>query len=201
MHGTPRGILCAQAEALKLPLLTIDQPWPASNAVYERSFRATLDQVAAEGVTHIAFGDLFLADVRRYRERLLEGTGVEPLFPLWGRVTADLANEMIAGGLCARVTTVDLAKLGAEWLGANFDEAFLGALPEGIDPCGEHGEFHTVVYNMPGFGSELELEGRTDLPRLSCQDQDQDQDRGQSQGQAERDSVEGFAYWWPRLTV
>lgn len=153
-HGVPRVVVEAQARAAGLPLQAVELPWPAPNAVYEAAVRAALARAHDGGATHVAFGDLFLADVRAYRERLVEGTGLEPLFPLWDPPggTAALAREMIAGGLEATVVSVDAGRLGASFAGRPYDAALLSALPDGVDPCGERGEFHTVCTAGPMFG-------------------------------------------------
>ena len=153
MHGVPRAVVSAQAEAAGLPLRTVALPWPASNAVYERAARAALAEAQGGGATHVAFGDLFLADVRAYRERLLAGTGLEPLFPLWDPPggTAALARAMLGGGLQATVVSVDTARLGPSSAGRPFDDAFFRDLPGGVDPCGENGEFHTVCTAGPMY--------------------------------------------------
>lgn len=148
MHNVRRELVQAQAEAAGLPLRVVPLPWPCPNAAYEAALRAAFAQArAAQGITHVAFGDLFLEDIRRYRETLLEGTGLTPLFPLWGLPTDALARQMIAGGLRARLTCVDAARLPAGFVGRSFDEAFLRDLPPDIDPCGEAGEFHTFAYD------------------------------------------------------
>jgi len=158
MHGTRAQVLKKQAEAAGLPLWVVPLPWPCSNEVYERLMGEACARAVAEGVDAVAFGDLFLEDVRAYREKRLEGTGLEPLFPLWGIPTDALARTMIAGGLKARVVCVDPRKLPAELAGREFDEAFLSDLPAGTDPCAERGEFHTCVYAGPMFARPLELE-------------------------------------------
>ena len=157
MHGTRRTVLGAQAEAAGLPLWVVPLPWPCSNEVYEERMRAVCERAVSERVDAMAFGDLFLEDVRAYREKRLEGTGLEPLFPLWGIPTDELARTMIAGGLRARVTCVDPRKLPAELAGREFNEALLAELPAGADPCAERGEFHTCAYAGPMFGRALEL--------------------------------------------
>ena len=153
MHGVPRALVAAQADSVGLPLLPVRLPsWPCPNAEYEAATAGALTHArAAWGVTHAAFGDLFLEDVRAYRERQLAGTGLAPLFPLWGLPTAALAREMVAGGLRARLTSVDPRALPPEWAGRAFDAALLDALPPGADPCGERGEFHTFVWDGPMF--------------------------------------------------
>jgi diphthamide synthase (EF-2-diphthine--ammonia ligase) len=143
MHGLRLELLRRQAEATGLALHVAEIPTPCPNEVYERAMRALVDQALADGVRAMAFGDLYLEDIRAYRERNLAGTGVEPIFPLWGFDTAALARDMIAGGLRARVVCVDPRALPAELCGRLFDETFLRDLPPGADPCGEHGEFHT----------------------------------------------------------
>src|SRR5262245_29034925 len=146
MHSTRRALVEMQAAAAGLPLTAIPLPWPCSNAEYERIMKGVCEQAVAQGVTAIAFGDLFLVDIRAYRERQLKETGLEPLFPLWQMPTTELAREMIAAGLRARLVCVDPAKLAAEFVGRDFDERLLVELPPGIDPCGENGEFHSFVY-------------------------------------------------------
>ncbi len=155
MHATRMAILEAQARAAGLPLRVIPLPWPCPNEVYERKMRQALEAALAHGATHVAFGDLFLEDVRAYREKQLEGTGLEPLFPLWGEPTARLAREMIEAGLEAVITCVDPKKLPREFAGRKFDQAFLADLPDGVDPCGENGEFHTCVLAGPMFRERL----------------------------------------------
>src|SRR5919106_1336764 len=152
MHAVRRTLLQAQADAAGLPLHVINIPWPCSNQQYEAVMKTAVDQFVRDGVTHVAFGDLFLEDVRRYREERLAGTGLTPLFPLWKtKSTADLAREMIAGGLKAYLTWVDPRKLDRSFAGRAFDPALLDYLPPGIDPCGENGEFHTFVWDGPMF--------------------------------------------------
>jgi uncharacterized protein (TIGR00290 family) len=158
MHRVRRSILRAQAVAAGLPLDEILLPDPCSEEAYAAAMRAFVDRTLARGVTHIAFGDLFLEEVRGYREQRLEGTGLQPIFPLWGSDTAALAEEMLSGGLQARVASVDLGKLGAAFLGRAFDRNLLDDLPEGSDPCGEYGEFHTVVTAGPMFARSLSLD-------------------------------------------
>ena len=151
MHGVREDILRAQAGAADLPLRTIPLPWPCTNEIYEARLRVAVEQAVADGFTHVAFGDLFLEDVRKYREDRLAGTGLTPLFPLWGLPTPALARDMIAGGLRARLATIDPRVMPRELIGAEFDEALLAALPASVDPCGERGEFHTCVTAGPMF--------------------------------------------------
>lgn len=165
MHGVRRGILDAQARALGLPLIVVPLPDPCSNEVYEARMRTALDRLAAEGIHDIVFGDLFLADIRAYRERQLDGTGIMPHFPLWLRDTHALARDMITAGLEAFVVTLDPAQVPPDLVGSRFDEAFLAALPGGVDPCGENGEFHTVVAASPGFAAPLALEAGITVER------------------------------------
>ena len=156
MHAVRRALLEAQADAVGLPLYAIDIPWPCSNADYERCMGAAVQRVAADGFTHVAFGDLFLEDVRQYREARLAGTGLTPLFPLWkSKPTADLAREMIDHGLRAWLTCVDPRRLPASFAGRAFDAALLDDLPEGVDPCGENGEFHSFAWDGPMFSRPL----------------------------------------------
>ena len=149
MHAVREELLDQQAEAVGLPCRKVHIPWPCSNELYEREMMQALDAARAEGVEYVAFGDLFLADVRRYREKQLACTGIEPLFPLWLRDTTQLAREMLDAGLRATVTCVDPRCLDRTFAGRSFDGAFLGALPGGVDPCGERGEFHTFVSAGP----------------------------------------------------
>lgn len=157
MHGVRHSVLLAQAREAGLPLFAVQLPHPCSNEVYEERMAGAVAQATAESFTHVAFGDLFLEDVRRYREERLAGTGLAPLFPLWGKPTHELGLEMIRGGLEARLTCVDTRVLDASFAGRTYDEALLKALPGGIDPCGERGEFHTCVTAGPMFENRIDL--------------------------------------------
>ena len=159
MHAVREALLDAQAAALGLPCRKVRIPWPCPNDAYEREMAAAVAEARAAGVTRIVFGDLFLADIRAYREERLAGTGVAPVFPLWGRETALLAREMIAGGLVATLTCVDPRRLDRALAGRPFDAALLAALPAGVDPCGENGEFHTFVSAGPMFRAPLDVVG------------------------------------------
>jgi uncharacterized protein (TIGR00290 family) len=158
MHGTRHAVLEAQAAAAGLPLWIVPLPWPCSNEIYEQRMRGACDRAIGEGVDTIAFGDLFLRDVRAYRETQLKGAGLEPIFPLWDLPTDGLAREMIAGGLRARLVCVDTKQLPGSFSGREFNEALLADLPAEIDPCGERGEFHTCVYDGPMFQRPVQLE-------------------------------------------
>jgi uncharacterized protein (TIGR00290 family) len=158
MHSTRRSVLESQAEAAGLPLWVVPLPWPCSNEIYEQRMAEACRRAVDEGVEAVAFGDLFLADVRAYREEKLKPTGLEPLFPLWKIPTHELAWTMIAGGLRARVVCVDPKKLPVTFAGREFDETFLNDLPPGTDPCAERGEFHTCVYAGPMFSAPLDLQ-------------------------------------------
>jgi uncharacterized protein (TIGR00290 family) len=149
MHGVRRELLRAQLGAAGLAPVTVEIPYPCSNAVYERAMEAAVSRARADGITHMIFGDLFLEDIRAYREKQLQGTGVTPVFPLWRRPTDRLAREMIESGVGTYLTTVDLNKLPASFAGRRFDAALLAELPAGVDPCGENGEFHTFVAAGP----------------------------------------------------
>jgi uncharacterized protein (TIGR00290 family) len=151
MHAVRRRLLLAQGEAAGLPVTVVPIPYPCPNEVYEAAMAAALDGARAQGVEAVAFGDLFLEDVRRYREERMGPTGLKPLFPLWGRPTAALAEEMIAGGLRARLTCVDPKAVPAALAGRAFDRALLSELPPGVDPCGEKGEFHSFAWDGPMF--------------------------------------------------
>lgn len=157
VHGVPHGLVRAQARALGLPLHVVELPWPCPNEVYEARTADVLAAARRAGVGRLVFGDLHLRDVRAYREAALAGTGVRPEFPLWGRPTAQLAREAVGCGLRAVVTAVDPARVPAELVGRWFDERFLDELPPGVDPCGEHGEFHTFVVDGPGFAAPVDV--------------------------------------------
>lgn len=157
MHAVRADVLQAQADAAGLPLLTIPLPWPCSNEIYEQRMAAAVESAVAQGFTHVAFGDLFLEDVRRYREDRLARTGLAPIFPLWQAPTAALAEEMIAAGLQARLTCVDRRVMPATFAGRSFDAALLRDLPPEIDPCGERGEFHTCVVAGPMFSRPIDV--------------------------------------------
>lgn len=151
MHATRRSILESQAAAVGLPLQVIPLPWPCPNGVYESRMREAIELARGRGVTHVAFGDLFLEDIRSYRVEQMRGTGIDTLFPIWGERTGTLARRMIEGGLEAVVTCVDARKLPRTFVGRRFDHAYLDDLPAEVDPCGENGEFHTCVLAGPGF--------------------------------------------------
>ena len=158
MHAVRRALLEAQASAAGLPLHVVNIPWPCSNAEYEARMGAAVAGFVRDGFTHVAFGDLFLEDVRRYREERLSGTGLTPLFPLWKTMpTSTLAREMIASGLRAYLTCVDPRKLDASFAGRAFDDALLADLPATIDPCGENGEFHSFAWDGPMFRHPLDV--------------------------------------------
>jgi uncharacterized protein (TIGR00290 family) len=151
MHATRHGIVEAQARAAGLPLHVVPLPWPCSNEFYERAMREAIEDGLRRRATHVAFGDLFLEDIRAYRIRQFQGSGLEPLFPIWHEPTGELARRMIDGGVEAVVTCVDPKKLPRSFCGRRFDHAFLDELPQGVDPCGENGEFHTCVLAGPMF--------------------------------------------------
>jgi uncharacterized protein (TIGR00290 family) len=158
MHSTRRALLEAQAETAGLPLYTVPLPWPCSNDHYEAAMSAACTAARERGIEAVAFGDLFLEDVRRYREEKLAGTGLTPVFPIWGLDTRRLAEEMIGAGLRARIVCVDPRRLPAEFAGRAFDAEFLRDLPAGADPCGENGEFHSVVYAGPMFREAIRID-------------------------------------------
>jgi uncharacterized protein (TIGR00290 family) len=155
MHGTRRELVEMQAEAAGLPLIKAPLPWPCSNVDYEAAMKKVCDQALAEGVSAFAFGDLFLADIRAYREQQLNGTGLEPLFPLWEIPTARLAKQMIDGGLRAKLVCVDPKQLDPKFTGREFDLQLLSEMPPAVDPCGENGEFHSFVYDGPMFSRPI----------------------------------------------
>jgi uncharacterized protein (TIGR00290 family) len=157
MHAVRRSLVECQAERIGLPLWPVELPWPCSNAEYEERMSALCRRAIGEGITAVAFGDLFLEDVRNYRERQLQGTGLEPLFPLWNIPTRALALDMLAGGVKAKITCVDPSKLAKTYAGRDYDQELLDSLPPGIDPCGENGEFHTFVHSAPVFSRPIEV--------------------------------------------
>ena len=157
MHAVRRSLLDAQARSIGIPLWPVPLPWPCSNEDYENIMAEVCRQAKAEGIECVAFGDLFLPEVRAYRERQFEGTGLTPLFPLWGLPTDALAREMLAGGLQARITCVDPKVLPPTFAGREFDQALLADLPAGVDPCGEKGEFHTFAYDGPIFREPIPI--------------------------------------------
>ena len=158
MHGVRHELLRQQAAALGLPLQVIELPHPCSNEIYEQRMGGAVQQAVQGGVQVVIFGDLFLEDIRAYRERQLAGTGLEPVFPLWGADTRALATRMLDAGVVATLTCVDLAKLPIDLVGRRWDASLLAELPKGVDPCGEHGEFHTFVSDAPGFRAPIEHE-------------------------------------------
>ena len=158
MHGVSRAVLEAQAASAGVPLRVVAIPHPCSNEIYEARIREAVASAVTEGFTHAAFGDLFLEDVRQYREDRLAGSGLRPLFPVWGIPTPALAGQMLDGGLRARLACVDTRVLDESFAGREWDQALLRELPAGVDPCGEHGEFHTCVYAGPMFTQPLALE-------------------------------------------
>ncbi len=157
MHGVRVALLRAQAAAAGLPLIELELPSPCSNEHYEAVMGKALAAAQADGVEAVAFGDLFLEDIRRYREEKLRPTGLRPLFPLWGIPTRTLAEAMLQGGLRARLTCVDPRRLDRSFAGRDFDAELLAELPEGVDPCGENGEFHSVAYAGPMFSAPLPI--------------------------------------------
>ena len=157
MHAVRVELLQAQADALGLPLWQIPIPSPCPNEVYERAMAAAVKRAVDEGFTHMAFGDLFLEDIRRYREERLAGTGLTPIFPLFGVDTTKLAREMVAGGLRARLTCVNPKVIDAKFAGRDFDASLLDELPPSVDPCGERGEFHSFAYAGPMFSTPIAI--------------------------------------------
>jgi uncharacterized protein (TIGR00290 family) len=149
IHGLRQELLAAQLQAAGLPATIVRIPYPCPNEVYEREMAAAMQQAKEQGISHVVFGDLFLEDVRAYRESRLKPTGITPVFPIWRRPTAALARDMIESGVDARLVCVDLKKLPASFAGRRFDEQLLAELPPGVDPCGENGEFHSFVAAGP----------------------------------------------------
>lgn len=158
MHAVRRQLLEQQAESIGLPLWTVPLPWPCSNEQYEDRMRQLCARATQEKVEAMAFGDLFLEDIRAYREKQLKDTGLQPIFPVWQIPTRQLALDMIESGLRAKITCVNPKVLAKEFAGRDFDARFLADLPEGIDPCGENGEFHSFVYDGPMFRTPVAVQ-------------------------------------------
>jgi uncharacterized protein (TIGR00290 family) len=158
MHAVRHALVDAQAEAAGLPLWPVPIPSPCPNEIYEARMHEAMARARGEGFTHVAFGDLFLEDVRRYREERLAGTGLDPIFPLWNRPTPALAREMLAGGLQAVLTCVDPKQLDRRFAGRSYDATLLSELPPAVDPCGERGEFHTFCYAGPMFAGLIDVQ-------------------------------------------
>jgi len=165
MHGVRASLLREQLNAAGLPPVIVRIPFPCPNEIYETKMAKAMRNARASGVTHMIFGDLFLADVRAYRERHLAGTGITPVFPIWGRPTPALAREMIDAGLEAHLSTVDLNKLPAAFAGRRFDDVLLNALPADADPCGENGEFHSFVAAGPMLSRKVAVKGGETVER------------------------------------
>ena len=158
MHAVRRSLVEAQAKAAGIALWDVDLPWPCSNADYESIMKEACQGAVQAGIDHIAFGDLFLTEIRAYREKQLQNSGLHPLFPVWGAPTRELAHFMIKSGVRAKLTCIDPKLLAPEFVGREFDEELLSDLPPEIDPCGENGEFHTFVYAGPMFRHDLPVE-------------------------------------------
>ena len=158
VHGVRRELLAAQADALGLPVAEIELEPESSNAAYEAAFARAVEAPAEQGVRTVAFGDLFLEDVRAYRERLLAGLGLQGRYPVWGRDTTEFAHDVIAQGVRAVLCAVDTGRLDGSFAGRDYDEALLAELPDGVDPAGENGEFHTFVWDGPGFAAPVALQ-------------------------------------------
>ena len=157
MHGVRPELLSAQLEAAELEPVPVHIPYPCSNAIYEAAMAAEMAAAKARGITHIIFGDLFLQDIRAYREARLDGTGITPVFPLWLQPTGELATAMIDGGVEAYLTTVDPKTMPAQFAGRRFDRDLLRELPPGVDPCGENGEFHSFVAAGPMLSRRISV--------------------------------------------
>lgn len=157
MHAVRRVLLESQADSLGLPLHVVELPWPCPNEAYEELMASAVATAVEDGVSRVVYGDIFLSDIRQYREQALEGTGISPVFPLWQRSTDELAKEVISSGIRAVITCVDPKQAPREIAGRWYDAALLGELPDSVDPCGENGEFHTLVVDGPGFSYPLDV--------------------------------------------
>ena len=171
MHAVRRPLAAAQAEAAALPLWSVPLPWPCSNEQYAALMSEAMARAVREGVTHVAFGDLYLDDVREYRVRQMKGTGIEPLFPVWSSAaeTKALARRMQAAGIRAVITCVDPKQLDPSFVGREFDEALLADLPPSADPCGENGEFHTFCYAGPMYAAPIAIRAGEKVEREGFQ--------------------------------
>jgi len=158
MHAVRVALLEQQAEAVGLPVRVIPIPNPCTNADYEAAMSGFVSESRQQGIEYFAFGDLFLEDIRRYREGKLAGTGITPIFPLWDRPTRELSRDMVNGGLRARITCIDPGRLSPEFAGREYDASFLDLIPETVDPCGENGEFHTFAFDGPMFDKAVNVE-------------------------------------------
>ncbi len=158
IHGVREELLEGQAKSLRLPLVKVRIPKNCSNELYEEKMKGAIGKIKEKGITHIAFGDLFLEDVRNYREKMLKSTELEPVFPLWGLNTTDLLHRFLSLGYKTIITCVDLTKLSEEYSGKEINLDFLQKLPEGIDPCGENGEYHSFVYEGPIFTEPIRFQ-------------------------------------------
>lgn len=157
MHGVRAELLLKQAKSIGLPLEIIEIPYPCSNAEYGKIMGQFVERAESDNVEYFAFGDLFLEDLRNYREEKLKGSGVKPIFPIWGIPTDELSREMIRRGLRAVITCIDPKQAPKEFVGREFDERFVDSLPKTIDPCGENGEFHSFVFDGPMFNEQIEI--------------------------------------------
>ncbi len=155
MHAVRRTLVRAQAKQAGLPLWEVELPWPCSNLQYEEQMQTVWERAISQEITAVAFGDLFLQDIRNYREKQLEGSALEPLFPVWDIPTHELGRQMLGAGMRAKITCVDSSKLGSGFAGREYDSALLEDLPPEIDPCGENGEFHTFVWDGPDFAQPI----------------------------------------------
>jgi uncharacterized protein (TIGR00290 family) len=158
MHAVRVALLERQAEAVGLPVRVIPIPNPCTNADYEAVMSGFVSESRQQGIEYFAFGDLFLEEIRNYREDKLAGTGITPIFPLWDWPTRELSRDMVNGGLRARITCIDPSRLGPEFAGREYDESFLDRIPETVDPCGENGEFHTFAFDGPMFDKAVNIE-------------------------------------------
>lgn len=158
MHAVRRDLVERQAAAVGLPLWPVMLPWPCPNEAYEAAMATAIDRAKAAGITSVAFGDLYLEDIRAYREERMAAAGMSPLFPIWGSDTAALARAMLAGGTRATIVCVDPAQLDGGFCGREYDAALLHELPASVDPCGERGEFHTFAWDGPAFAAPVRVE-------------------------------------------
>lgn len=157
IHGVRVELLKQQAERLRLPIEIIELPYPCSNADYETIMGQFIERAKGQAIEYFAFGDLFLEDIRNYREKQFKGSGIKPIFPIWGIPTDELSRDMVSSGVRAVITCIDPKQIPEEFVGRVYDDDFLDALPDTVDPCGENGEFHSFAFSGPMFKEPIDI--------------------------------------------